>query len=361
MHMERTMQGTERSERTAALAQLGRVMGALAEGRPWPGHGCGLLEDEYGRLDDLVRTAHRANGWFTEANVRHAFGAWAQALEPTAIAQWLAKYPELDQPRAMVRTVGLVLAGNIPLVGLHDVLCVWLAGHKARVKCSSQDPMLIPALFQALDKFHPGTARQVEFLRDELGRVDAVIATGSNNTARYFEHYFGHLPRIVRKSRVSVAVLDGHETANELAALGEDIFRHFGLGCRNVSKLYVSQDFELDRFFEAIFPWNEIVNHNKYGNNYDYTRALWLLDGVKFLDNGFMLLREDAALASPVSAVHYERYTDGASVNAALEAAREGIQCVVGHGHLPFGTAQLPGLGDYADGVDTMAFLLGLG
>ncbi|MBL7945412.1 MAG: acyl-CoA reductase [Flavobacteriales bacterium] len=345
------------ADRIAALEQLGEVMELIGQGTPWPGHGCGLSAEEYAHLDDAVRRANLANPWFTEANVRHAFTAWSTVLKPAPLQNWLGAYPRLEPPHHAVRTVGLILAGNIPLVGLHDVLCVWLTGHRARVKCSSQDPALVPALFTVLDKFLPGSLDSIQFLTGTMGEVDAVIATGSNNTARYFEHYFGHLPRIVRKSRVSVAVLDGTETPEELAALGEDIFRYFGLGCRNVAKLYVPQDFQLDRYFEAIYPWNDIVNHNKYGNNYDYTRALWLLDGVQFLENGFSLLKEDTALASPVSAVFYERYTERQEVVGKLKQAEEGIQCVVGHGFLPFGTAQAPGLADYADGVDTLKFL----
>lgn len=351
---------TTLDECIAALAQLGQVMGLVGTGASWPGHSCGLNQEEYDQLDATVRRAFLVNGWFTEENVRHAFASWAVALEQASIEQWLHVYPELTAPRPVERTVGLILAGNIPLVGLHDMLCVWLSGHRAKAKCSSQDPALIPALFHVLERFLPGTAERVEFLTEKLGEVDAVIATGSNNTARYFEHYFGHLPRIVRKSRVSVAILDGTETKEELAALGEDIFRYFGLGCRNVSKLYVPQDFQLDRFFEAIYPWNAIVNHNKYGNNYDYTRALWLLDGVKFLENGFALLKEDTALASPVSAVHYERYSDIKALERALEEEKDGIQCLVGHGNIPFGAAQRPGLADYADNVDTLRFLLTL-
>ncbi|MBL7952292.1 MAG: acyl-CoA reductase [Flavobacteriales bacterium] len=347
-------------QRIAALAQLGQVMRLIGEGTPWPGHSSGLHEEEFNQLDGTVRRAHVTNGWFTEDNVRHAFASWALALDRTSIESWLAAYPEFGSSRAVERTVGLILAGNIPLVGLHDVLCVWLSGHRASVKCSSQDPALVPALFNVLERFLPGTAERIVFLSEKLGQVDAVIATGSNNTARYFEHYFGHLPRIVRKSRVSVAVLDGTETQEELAALGEDIFRYFGLGCRNVAKLYVPEGFVLDRYFEAIYPWNAIVNHNKYGNNYDYTRALWLLDGVKFLENGFTLLKEDTALASPVSAVHYERYTNIRAVEQALEEAKDGIQCVVGHRNVPFGEAQQPGLSDYADGEDTLRFLLRL-
>lgn len=348
------------AQRTAALAQLGQVMAAIGSATAWPGHTIGLNEAEYTDLDTRVRRAKERNGWATEENVRHAFRAWGAMLTPPAIAVWTDAYADLRTERASVRTVGLVLAGNVPLVGLHDVLCVWLTGHRAVVKCSSQDPDLIPALLAVLDRFAPGTLAQIAVTTGKWGAVDAVIATGSNNTARYFEHYFGHLPHIVRKSRTSVAVLDGTETPEELAALGEDIFRYFGLGCRNVAKLYVPQELVLDRLFEALYPWHGIIDHNKYGNNYDYTRAIWLLDGVTFLDNNFVLLKEDTALASPVGTVFYERYTDRQAVEADLAAKTEAIQCVVGHGHLPFGTAQAPALNDYADGVDTLRFLLDL-
>ncbi len=352
--------GVMAHQQMAALVQLGEVMTVLSHGGAWPGHSIGLNEEEYADLDERVRKAAIHNGWATVANVRHALGAWGRALSAEGVQRWMDAYSGISEPRAPVVTVGLVLAGNVPLVGLHDVLCVWLSGHRARIKTSSQDPLLIPALVQTLDRFFPGTMERMHFSTEKLGKVDAVIATGSNNTARYFEHYFGHLPRIVRKSRVSVAVLDGTETIAELQALGEDVFRYFGLGCRNVAKVYVPQDFNLDRLFEALYPWNDIVNHNKYGNNYDYTRALWLLDGVSFLENGFMLLKEDAALASPVAALFYERYTDRAALDQQLRDQQERIQCVVGHGAIPFGLAQEPALNDSADGVDTMRFLLEL-
>ncbi len=348
------------AERTAALVQLGEVMAALGSGGTWPGHSVGLGEAEYHALDAAIARAHVQNGWATEENVRHAFGAWGRVLDRTQLLAWTKAYPGLAQQPQPPRTVGLVLAGNIPLVGLHDVLCVWLSGHKARVKCSSQETELVPLLMEVLDHFHPGTRDQVQFTSGKLGDVDAVIATGSNNTARYFEHYFGHLPRIVRRNRVSVAVLDGSETDVELAGLAEDVFRYFGLGCRNVSKVHVPMDFDLDKLFKAFFPWKDIVHHKKYGNNYDYTRALWMLDRIDFLENGFVLLRNETKLASPVAALHYERYEDLASVERALSEEEASIQCIVGHGHVPFGTAQSPGLADYADGADTLAFLLGL-
>lgn len=347
--------------RVAALAQLGVVMKAIGRGEVWAGHAIGLDEAEYVALDTVVRRAHIQNGWATEENVRHAFKAWGEALHRRSIEAWIAAYPELSSARGVQRTVGLILAGNIPLVGLHDVLCVWLSGHQARVKCSSQETELVPAVITVLDRFAPGTIEQVFFTTEKLGAVDALIATGSNNTARYFEHYFGHLPRIVRKSRVSLAVLDGTETEAELAALGEDVFRYFGLGCRNVSKVLVPQDFDLDRLFKAFFPLKDIVHHNKYANNYDYTRALWMLDRINFVENGFVLVKEDAALASPVATLFYERYDDIRTAETYIAAHREGIQCIVDHGgRIPFGRSQYPGLADYADGVDTLRFLLDL-
>lgn len=350
----------DRAARIAALAQLGEVMGALGSGMDWPGHACGLGKFEYEELDALIGSSRVKNGWFTEENVRHAFRAWSQGLGPEALGSWLRPYATLGKLPAGPRTVGLILAGNIPLVGLHDVLCVWLSGHRARVKYSSLDPELIPALVRTLDRFLPGTTAQIELVQGKLGEVDAVIATGSNNTSRYFEHYFGHVPRIVRKSRVSVAVLDGTESPEELAGLAEDVLRYFGMGCRNVSKLYIPHDLDLDRVFGALFPWKDIIDHNKYANNYDYTRALWMLDGVDFLENGFLLVKEDPGLASPVSTLFYERYTDRASVDAAITEQAGSIQCVVGHGATPFGKAQQPSMSDYADGVDTLRFLMDL-
>lgn len=347
-------------QRSSALGQLGGVMCALGSGSPWPGHSVGLAEAEYDELDACIHRAHQFNGWATEGQVRFAFGSWGDSLTTASIADWLQAYPALQAEPASVKSIGLILAGNVPLVGLHDVLSAFISGHRARIKCSSQEPELIPALIGVLDHFVPGTSARLTVVREKLGEVDALVATGSDNTARYFEHYFGHLPRIVRKNRVSIAVLDGSETDEQLAALGEDVFRYYGLGCRNVSKVLVPRAFDLDRLFGAIFPWKDIVHHNKYGNNYDYTRALWMLDRVPFVENGFLLLKEDDALASPVASLFYQRYDTKDDVAAYIEANKQRIQCVVARDGIAFGEAQHPALSDYADGVDTLEFLLGL-
>lgn len=306
-----------------------------------------------------IRAARAKNSWFTEENVRHAALGISRMLEKEAIMNWLSAYPQLDHGHEP-HTVGIIMAGNIPFVGFHDLMCVLLSGNRATVKTASDDAGLTPALLELLARFAPELAAQVILTPGKLGKVDAVIATGSDNTARYFEHYFGHLPRIVRKSRTSVAVLDGTETDGELAALGEDVFRYFGLGCRNVGKLFIPQDFDLDRLFGALFPWKEIINHNKYANNYDYNKAVWLLDRVPIVENGFLILKEDNTLSSPVASLYYERYAERSAVEARLKEEEQRLQCVVGHGHLPFGEGQFPGPGDYADKVDTLAFLVKL-
>ncbi len=346
--------------RTAAFIQLGNALRLFAKDALWPGHSCGLTEAEFLAFDTAIRSARAKNGWYTEENVRHAALGISRMLEVDAITDWLAGYPQLECAHEP-HTVGIIMAGNIPFVGVHDLMCVLLSGNRATVKTASDDAGLTPALLELLARFAPDLAAQVILTSGKLGKVDAVIATGSDNTARYFEHYFGQLPRIVRKSRTSVAVLDGTETDAELTALGEDVFRYFGLGCRNVGKLFIPQDYDLDRLFRALFPWKEIINHNKYANNYDYNKAVWLLDRVPIIENGFLILKEDNALSSPVASLYYERYDYRATVDARFKEEDQRLQCVVGHGQLPFGEGQFPGPGDYADKVDTLGFLIHFG
>ena len=357
--MEKVSPGIGLEARIAALAQLGDLMALLGNNDPWPGLSSGVTRQEFDRLNEVIVRARQFNGWYTEENVRYAFRCWGSALRAPEVKRWVDRYPLLGEKR-IAKKVGLILAGNVPLVGLHDVISTWLSGNYAIVRTSSQEPELIPALIGILNEFVPGTSDRIISVKERLGDVDAVIATGSNNTARYFEHYFGHLPRIVRKSRVSVAIMDGSETKAEIEALGEDVFRYFGLGCRNVSKLFLPKDFDLDRIFEGFFNYKDVIQHNKYANNYDYTRALWLLDRVPFFENGFVLLKEDAALASPVSTVFHERYADRNELERKLKENENSIQCIVGHGHVPFGKAQKPSLTEYADRIDTIEFLIGL-
>ena len=310
-------------------------------------------------LKAAMESAEHANGWFALSEVRYAAETWCEALEDGAVQSWLEGLT-VPEGEAEPVTVGLVLAGNIPFVGIHDLLCAVVSGHRVRVKLSRDDARLTETLLKGWAEVCPGIGEQVEFV-ERLDGFDAVIATGSRNSGRYFQHYFSKVPHIIRGQRTSVAVLDSSETHEQMQALAQDIFRYFGLGCRNVTQVFVPRDFDLNRLFAAFVDWAHLGDHHRYHNNYTYHKALWLMEAVDLLENGFVLLKEDPQWVSPVGALHYQRYDDLAEVEARLAEGVEDIQCRVGAGGLPFGQAQRPGLSDYADGVDTMSFLLGLG
>ena len=313
-------------------------------------------------LKAIIEQAGHHNGWFTEDNILFSLGQWGGLLTEGNLKDWLSNYDLKGSPDP--KTVGIVMAGNIPLVGFHDFLCVLLSGNKALAKLSSNDKLLLPFLSKYLIRQEPSLADRIEFVDGRLENFDAVIATGSNNTSRYFEHYFGKKPNIIRKNRNSVAVLSGNETEDELRALGEDIFRYYGLGYRNVSKIYVPKDYNFEKLFNALFHYKDIIHQHKYANNYDYNKAVYLMSEFKILDNGFLVLKEDNGLSSPISALFYSFYEDETSLKKELEELDEQIQCVVSNGivenQVNFGQTQRPGLNDYADGIDTMEFLLKL-
>jgi hypothetical protein len=307
-----------------------------------------------------MKIAGENNGWFTKDNVLFAVEGWATLLTKEKLAIWLGTY---DFSKALSpKTVAIIMAGNIPLVGFHDFLCVLISGHKVLVKQSSNDKHLLPFLAKYLEFVEPAFKGRISFTEGELKDFDAVIATGSNNTARYFEYYFGKKPHIIRKNRNSVAVLTGKETPDQLEALSNDIFRYFGLGCRNVSKLYVPDDYNFEELFKAVYKWKDIINHAKYANNYDYNKAVYLMSLFDMLENGFLMLKEDASFGSPIATLFYERYDSLKKLELTLSQQAEQIQCVVSQNfreaEIPFGQTQLPELHDYADAVDTIAFLL---
>jgi hypothetical protein len=251
----------------------------------------------------------------------------------------------------------VVNAGNIPLVGLHDMLCVIASGNNYVGKNASDDQYLLPFVANILFSISPELKSRIEFV-DKLVEFDKVIATGSNNTARYFEYYFRNYPHIIRKNRNGIALLTGYETTEQLSALGEDIFRYYGLGCRNVSHLLVPNGYEFAKLFESLESFRKVTEHHKYMNNYEYYKAILLLKRVSFLDNGFLILKEDAAIPSAISILHYSYYDTDKTVDSWIKSNEEQIQCIVSSKHVPFGKAQFPLLWDYADGVDTMNFLL---
>lgn len=318
-------------------------------------------EDEY--LEAVMARTHYNNQWLTVDNQKQAIAAIAnQFLTRDALTNWTQKYAIQEvEPK----TVGLILAGNIPLVGFHDVLCVFISGHHSMIKLSEKDQHVLPYLLKILSDIDPATTAYFQVVM-KLKNFDSIIATGSNNTARYFESYFGKYPNIIRKNRNAVAVLDGKESETELQALGEDVFRYFGLGCRNVSKLYVPIGYNFDPLLEALHEFKKIVLNTKYKNNFDYHYAIYIINRVEYLANGCIMLREDEAILSPIANLYYEYYDSKAAIEKMLIDRQEEIQLVVSHldfdnlETIGFGEAQQPTLMDYADGVDTVGFLLGI-
>lgn len=308
--------------------------------------------------------AHQTNSWFTTEFVRQSLQRLAEYfLEERALTRWTAAYPALTEARVS-RHVGLILAGNLPAVGFHDVLCVLVAGHRALLKPSTQDTVLMRALFQELVRIEPRFADQIEFT-ERLNHAEALIATGSDNSARYFEYYFRDKPHLIRKNRTSVGVLTGTESGEELYQLGCDVLTYYGLGCRNVSKLYVPRGYSFTPFYDAIEPLGDVILNHKYLNNYEYNKSIYLVNQTPFLDNGFLMLTENEGTVSPISVVFHEPYDSPDVLREKLAATADKTQCVVSSGgtvvgSLPFGTAQTPALHEYADGVDTLAFLVSL-
>lgn len=315
----------------------------------------------YSEFERLISDSVHYNGWFTREQVVIAIRSWSDALTEENINRWTANY---DFSREPLKKVGLILAGNIPLVGFHDFLSVLISGNIALVKTSSNDQKLLPFLAKYLIEVTPEFESRIEFIKGKLDGFDAVIATGSNNTARYFDYYFSDVPNIIRKNRNSVAVLDGSESHDDLVKLGKDIFTYYGLGCRNVSKLFVPRGYNFDSFYQGMFAYKDVLEYEKYTNNYDYNKAVFLMSDFKILDNGFLTVKEDLGYSSPISSVFFEYYDTIDEVRNKLTEDKDKIQCIVSNklvaGSIAFGETQYPELWDYADDVDTLAFLLNL-
>lgn len=329
-------------DRIKAFATVGHILKNLSE-----------EEKAY-----MYQRAKGENSWFTDENIGLALEGVQRYLNENKLKAWTKDLP--SQP-GKVKKVGVVMAGNIPLVGFHDFLTVLISGHQLLAKLSSQDTFLIKHIAGILTDIEPWFKEQIHFL-ERLNEADAMIATGSDNSARYFEYYFARMPHIIRHNRTSVAVLDGQETTEDLQSLGDDIFQYFGLGCRNVAKLYVPEDFDFQPLLNAWQPYQSLTLHHKYNNNYDYNKSILLVNNEPHFDTGFALLRESEQLVSPISVVYYEKYQDAADLDRQLGQRKEKIQCIVSRDgwvaqSLPLGQAQQPELWDYADGIDTLAFV----
>ena len=330
----------------------------------------GIIKEEESELNNLffdafkmqINRAQEFNGWFSKENVLKAFESWSLALTEENIKKWVKNYnfPEVYSPK----TIAIIMAGNIPLVGFHDFLCVLITGHNALIKQSSNDKHFLPLIAKFLEYSNPNFKGKITFTEQALSNFDAVIATGSNNTARYFDHYFGKYPSIIRQNRNSVAILTGNETNQELELLGEDIFQYFGLGCRSVSKIFVPKNYNFDLLFNALYKFNTIINYKKYENNYDYNKAVYIMSLFNVLENGFVMLKEDPSYASPIASIFYEYYDSIDELHKKLTLDKDKIQCIVSNENVvdfvKFGQTQHPKLWDYADNVDSIEFLLKL-
>lgn len=347
------------SDKKSSFIELGKFLAQFSLDHSQRNHAVLQNDPFFDSFETLLALSQSHNGWFTREQVYFAVNSWAEALTEENLTKWLSNY---DFSNVQPKTIGLILAGNIPLVGFHDFLSVLVSGHNVLVKTSSNDQHLIKFLAKYLIAIEPDLGKRITFTDGKLENFDAIIATGSNNTARYFEYYFKDKPSIIRKNRNSVALLNGEETHDDLVNLGEDIFRYFGLGCRNVSKLFVPEGYNFDHFFKAVFAYRDVIHYEKYTNNYDYNKAVFLMSNYKLLDNGFLTIKEDVSYASPISSVFYEYYDSLTEIKKRLENENDQIQCIVSNGltenSIAFGQTQKPRLWDYADNVDTLAFLI---
>jgi len=313
-------------------------------------------------LREYIEKAYLYNSWFLTDFIKSAFSAWSKALQKEKIKHWIRGYETNMLIAPGSQTIGVIMAGNIPMVGLHDLLCILASGNKALIKLSSSDDILIPAVLEVLCKINPFYSDRFSFTEGPLKKFDAIIATGSNNSSRYFDYYFGKYPHIIRKNRNSAAVLTGDEKEEELVKLADDMLMFFGLGCRSVSKLYLPYNYDFERLTKPFSYYSYFFDHHKYRNNYDYQKSILLINNIPHFDNGFILFKEDMSLISPISVIHYEYYKAPADLNIQMEELKENLQCLVAADNrinsvIPFGTSQFPELWDYADGIDTMEFL----
>lgn len=316
-------------------------------------------DDKLIAFEKTIQQGKLNNPWFTDQNMKVNLSYWAEKLNKYDLTQWMNNY---DTMNVSSKSVAIIMAGNIPLVGFHDFLSVFLCGHNSIIKLSSNDKHILPFLTNLMISINNELSKKIIYIEGKLQGYDAVIATGSNNTSRYFEYYFKNKKSIIRKNRNSIAVLDGSENEDDLSLLGDDIFTYFGLGCRSISKLYVPENYCFDLFFNSIFKWNDLINSHKYANNYDYNKAIYLMSEYKFFDNGFFMVKKGSELYSPISTINYEFYNDISTLKQKIKADDKDIQCIVSNTEIEnkinFGETQKPSLSQYADNIDVVEFLL---
>ena len=316
------------------------------------------IENNSGEWQQVKQQANRANPWFIPEFIDTASTNIASAfLDRKLLQEWAETYYVAGENPAPI-TVGLVMAGNIPMVGFHDMLCIFITGHHQVIKLSAKDDVLVKHLVDKMTEWQSLVKNNISFA-ETLKGCDAYIATGSNNTSRYFDYYFGKKPNIIRRNRTSVAVLDGSETTDELEMLASDIQQYFGLGCRNVTKLYVPHDYNFEPLLQALKRFDHYNDLHKYRHNYDYQLALLMMGRKLYMTNGSILLHEAEDMFTAVSRVNFEYYSNRDELIETLKNDKR-VQAIISKQTVPFGQAQKPSLTDYADGVDTMKFLTSL-
>jgi hypothetical protein len=341
------------------LAKLGSLLRAYLIGTMDDNDSVSII------LDPAIKKSINENNYFTLENIRYALNAITEMLSEDKLKEWMSHYKAAYLSQKKPKTIGVVMAGNIPMVGFHDFLCVLITGNKFLGKLSQNDQYLLPALAEILFQIDKRYQDFISFTSGKISDFDAVIATGNNNSARYFEHYFGKYPHIIRKNRNSIAILDGNESRDELIGLANDMFLYFGLGCRNVSKLFVPSGYDFTMLIEASNIFVDYLNHNSFRNNYDYYKTIFQMNNIPIIDSGFFILQENELMQTPVAVYSYSFYSEPESIKNFISENYENIQCIVGNqneieGIIPFGQAQRPHLNDYADNVDTVQFLTGL-
>ncbi len=345
------------------FATLGMLLHQLNTNTPT--HSIAIKQQSH--FNRLIHEEQTRNPWFTPFFLHERVKQIAADLSYENLMKWLKPYNIDEQEKKS--TVAVIMSGNIPLVGFHDALSVLITGHKLIAKHSSKDYYFFQFIFELLCMIQPKFKENIIFTDDKPEKFDAIIATGSNNTSRYFNYYFGHYPHIIRKNRNSIAIIEGNENEDDYYRLGKDIFQFFGLGCRNVAKIFIPSGFDIAHFFEGIEPYQWIIDHYKYANNYDYNKTIWLMQNEMFFDNNFLLLKKDKNLSSPIGTVFYEEYKDQRMLMMSVEKHKDDIQCIAGnknmlshthHSIVPFGNTQVPSLGEYADNIDTITFLTDL-
>lgn len=334
---------------TSAFVKLAQHLNNYLEGKETP---------YYSLIESSIHQAEIHNPWFIKRFVHSMLQSIIQILSEESLNVYTKDFPLTSKPKRIL----VIAAGNIPMVSFRDVLDVLLSGHVLVFKPSSKDEVMMKMLLYILQDINPELKNKIYTLNSTIksSEVDAVIATGTNNTAMHIHHYFSHLPRIVRTNRTSIAIIDENTTDKELKKLADDIMMYFGLGCRNVSKIFIPENFDIQRIFAAVYDYGFVMQHHKYMNNYDYYRSIYLLNKEHFLENNFLIVKESRQLHAPVANLFYEKYTSVNQINDYINKHQQDVQCIVGNGYVPFGQSQFPSIDDFADGINTKKFLIGL-